>query len=67
MPRNDVCVNCSERLGNRLIYRNGAIAAKDGSICGTGRLVECSTSTTTKRRDVIARVFRQNGRGCHEF
>jgi hypothetical protein len=28
---------------------------------GTGGSVECSTSTTAKRRDVIARVFGQNG------
>ena len=28
---------------------------------GAGGLVECSTSTTAKRRDVIARVFGQNG------
>ena len=27
---------------------------------GAGGLVECSTSTTAKRRDVIARVFGQN-------
>jgi hypothetical protein len=29
---------------------------------GAGGLMECSTSTTAKRRDVIARVFGQNGR-----
>jgi hypothetical protein len=28
---------------------------------GAGGLVECSTSTTAKRRDVIARVLGQNG------
>jgi len=29
---------------------------------GAGDFMECSTSTTAKRRDVIARVFGQNGR-----
>jgi 3-hydroxypropanoate dehydrogenase len=34
---------------------------------GAGGLVECSISTTAKRRDVIARVFGQNGLAAHVF
>jgi hypothetical protein len=34
---------------------------------GAGGSVECSTSTTAKRHDVIARVFGHNGRRFIEW
>jgi hypothetical protein len=48
-------------LDNRLIRPVPSSVQKVGTVRRNQRLVGCSTSTIAKRRDVVARVFGQNG------